>query len=179
MRLCSRRAATDSAASAAGGSFTACWSVCPTSRPTRRAEAARAWLTRQGASVEEAELLATEALNVIDDARFAPLFGPASRAEAPIVGEAAGAPVRGIVDRLAIDDDGVIVLDYKTDRPAPATAEATPDAYVLQMALYRDVMRQIFPGKPVRCALLWTEAPRLMELPDARLDAVFNAFARG
>ena len=71
------------------------------------------------------------------------------------------------------------VLDYKTDRPAPTTAEAAPDAYVLQMALYRAVLRQIFPNKLVRCALLWTEAPLLVELPDARLDAVFPDFVNG
>ncbi len=145
----------------------------------RRAEAARAWLRRQGASGDEADLLTAEALAVIANQDFAALFSAASRAEAPIVGEAAGRPVRGIVDRLALDDTSVTVLDYKTDRPAPATAEATPDSYVLQMALYRAVLRQIFPHKQVRCALLWTEAPLLMALPDARLDAVFADFAGG
>ncbi len=124
-------------------------------------------------------MLAREALAVIEDARFSPLFGAGSRAEAPIIGKAAGRVVRGIVDRLAVDDTGVIVLDYKTDRPAPATAEAAPDSYVLQMALYRCVLRQIFPHKHVRCALLWTEAPLLVELPDARLDAVFAEFVGG
>ena len=29
-------------------------------------------------------------------------------------------------------------------------------------------------GKPVRCALLWTDAPRLMALPEARMDAVLK-----
>lgn len=151
----------------------------PDLAPGRRAEAARAWLRRQGASGEEADLLAVEALAVIANQDFAALFSANSRAEAPIVGEAAGRPVRGVVDRLAVDDGGVIVLDYKTDRPAPATADAAPDSYVLQMALYRAVLRQIFPNKAVRCALLWTEAPLLVELPDARLDAVFATFAQG
>jgi ATP-dependent helicase/nuclease subunit A len=47
------------------------------------------------------------------------------------------------------------------------------------MALYREVMREIFPNKAVRCALLWTEAPRLMELSHMHMDHVFDAFARG
>src|SRR5690606_31055617 len=121
----------------------------------KRREAALAWLRRQGVEASLAEAYATEALNVIEDARFAAVFGPSSRAEAPIIGEAAGRPVRGIVDRLAVGADHVLVLDFKTDRPAPQTAEATPDAYVLQLALYRAVLRQIFPGRAVRCALLW------------------------
>jgi ATP-dependent helicase/nuclease subunit A len=145
----------------------------------RRAEAARLWLKRQGADDAEAEALASEALAVLNDAAFAPLFGPGSRAEAPIVGEVEGKPVRGVVDRLAIDDAGVMVLDFKTDRPAPARVEDTPESYLLQMTLYRAVMQRIFPGKAVRCALLWTETPHLVELPAARLDAVFDKFRRG
>ena len=101
------------------------------------------------------------------------------RAEAPIVGEAAGKAVRGVVDRLVVDGARVIVLDFKTDRPAPTDAAKAPDAYVLQLALYREVLCKIFPGKRVSCALLWTEAPALMDLPEARLDAVLEAYRRG
>ena len=73
--------------------------------------------------------------------------------------------------------DRVLVLDFKTDRPPPTDAAAAPDSYVMQLALYREVLRKIFPGKTVSCALLWTEKPHLMELPDSRLDAVFATFA--
>lgn len=151
----------------------------PDVAPARRVESAHAWLKRQGADAAETEAYAREAIAVIDDPRFAAVFGPQSRAEAPIVGEAAGKAVSGVVDRLAVDGDRVIVLDFKTDRPAPANAADAPDAYVLQLALYREVLRQIFPGKRVTCALLWTEKPLLMELPEARLDAVFEVFRRG
>ncbi|MGQ0534131.1 MAG: double-strand break repair helicase AddA [Caulobacteraceae bacterium] len=151
----------------------------PDVTPEKRAAVARAWLARQGADAIEVETYTNEALTVIGDHRFAAVFAPASRAEAPIVGEAAGRAVRGIVDRLAVDDEHVIVLDFKTDRPAPIDPAATPEPYVLQLALYREVLRKIFPSRIVSCALLWTEEPRLMELPEARLDAVFATFARG
>jgi ATP-dependent helicase/nuclease subunit A len=151
----------------------------PDVAPGRRASAAHVWLKRQGANDEEVEAFAREALGVIDDVRFAAVFGPMSRAEAPIIGQVCGRAVRGIVDRLAIDDERVIVLDFKTDRPAPIDAAAAPDAYVLQLALYREVLRQIFPAKAVSCALLWTEAPHLMELPEARLDAALQVLSRG
>ncbi|WP_395646781.1 double-strand break repair helicase AddA [Terricaulis sp.] len=151
----------------------------PEVAPARREAVAAFWLARQGVSEQDAALFAREALAVLNEPHFAAYFGPSSRAEAPVVGEANGKFVRGVVDRLAVDDKRVMVLDFKTDRPAPTTPDATPDAYVLQMALYREVMRKIFPGKIVSCALLWTEAPVLMELPEARLDTVFNAFAAG
>ncbi|MBC7768026.1 MAG: UvrD-helicase domain-containing protein, partial [Phycisphaerales bacterium] len=148
----------------------------PDVAPAQRAAAARAWLQRQGVDEEEAKAFAREALAVIDDARFAAVFSAKSRAEAPIIGEAGGRSVRGVVDRLVVEEARVIILDFKTDRPAPVDAAKAPDAYVLQLALYREVLRKIFPGKAVTCALLWTEAPHLMELPDARLDAVFETF---
>jgi len=146
---------------------------------SQRAAAARAWLTRQGVDNAEADAFAREALAVIEDKRFAAVFGSKSRPEAPIIGDVAGHAVRGIVDRLIIEDDRILVLDFKTDRPAPTDADKAPDAYVLQLALYREVLRRIFPGKLVSCALLWTEAPHLMPLPEARLDAVFKAFRYG
>lgn len=143
----------------------------------KREASALAWLKRQGVEDGEAEQFAREALNVISDARFAAVFSPTSRAEAPIIGVVKGKAIRGVVDRLAVEKDRVIVLDFKTDRPAPSDAAAAPDSYVMQLALYREVLRKIFPGKTVSCALLWTEKPHLMELPDSRLDAVFATFA--
>jgi ATP-dependent helicase/nuclease subunit A len=63
----------------------------------------------------------------------------------------------------------VLVIDYKTDRLPPATADEVPAAYLRQMATYRALLRQIYPGREVRCALLWTAEPRLMILEDAAL----------
>ena len=145
--------------------------------PDKREAAAHAWLKRQGVDEAEAATFALEALSVINDERFAAVFSPASRAEAPIVGEVRGKAIRGVVDRLAVEKDRVLVLDFKTDRPAPTDAAAAPDSYVMQLALYREVLRKIFPGKIVSCALLWTEKPHLMALPDSRLDDVFATFA--
>ena len=45
------------------------------------------------------------------------------------------------------------------------------EAYLLQLAAYRLAVSRIFPGKPVRAALLWTDGPRLMAMPDTMLDA--------
>ncbi len=149
----------------------------PEIAPERRAEAARVWLTRRGASEEEAARHTAEVLGVM--ARFPALFGPLSRAEAPIVGGAAGKAISGIVDRLTVEEAFVTVLDYKTDRPAPANAALAPPGYILQMSLYREVLQQIFPGRNVVCALLWTEAPLLMWLSPEQLDAAFIAHQSG
>ena len=68
---------------------------------------------------------------------------------------------------LLVTDDEVLIVDYKSNRPPPTTAEATPVPYLAQMAVYRDLAVQAFPGRTIKAALLWTEAPRLVILPDS------------
>ncbi|MGH7005883.1 MAG: PD-(D/E)XK nuclease family protein, partial [Alphaproteobacteria bacterium] len=77
----------------------------------------------------------------------------------------------GQVDRLAIADREIHVIDYKTNRAPPRTAADTPALYVKQMAAYRALLREIYPGRAVRCFLLWTDGPHLAELDAARLDS--------
>jgi ATP-dependent helicase/nuclease subunit A len=144
-----------------------------------RAAVALGWLKRRGVEPGEAEGLAAETLSVLNDPRFAHVFAEGSRAEAPIIGRVSGLAVRGIVDRLVVRDDEVEILDFKSDRPSPARPEDAPEGYVLQMALYRAVLRQIFPSKRVRCALLWTEKPALVELGEAQMEAALGALHSG
>ncbi len=114
-------------------------------------------------------------LAVLDDPAFAALFGPGSRAEVPIVGliDSGGGPqaVSGQVDRLVVAENSVLVVDYKTNRPAPATEAGVAPVYLRQMAAYRVVLSKIYPDHRIDCALLWTDGPRLMQLSPAILDA--------
>lgn len=151
----------------------------PEVTPTRRELAAAAWLKTQGVSGDEADAYVREALGVLADPGFAAVFGPGSRAETPIIATLSdGAVVRGVIDRMVVSADEVLLLDFKTDRPPPPTAEDTPQRILAQMAAYRAALRLVFPGKVVRSALLWTEEPRLMALPEALLDAAQPADAR-
>jgi ATP-dependent helicase/nuclease subunit A len=116
---------------------------------------------------------------VLEDPRFGELFAAGSRAEVPIVGRlpAGGGTilVSGQVDRLAVTAGGVLIADYKTNRPAPRRAEDVPEAYVKQLALYRAVLGRIYPQQPVRAALLWTGVPDLMEISAQALDRALAA----
>jgi len=145
--------------------------------PERREAAAQNFVARAGAdfSAEERDELVRAALALFADPRFAPLFAPGSRAEVPIVGRLArtGRPdalVSGQIDRLAVNPDGVLIADYKTDRDPPQSPEAAPAAYVTQLALYRAVLQRIYPDRPIRAALVWTNFPSLMEFSAAVLD---------
>ncbi len=141
----------------------------------RRGQAALRYLSAaaHGLSPAEAEAIAGEVLAVLAHPDFAPLFGPGSVAEAPLVGLIEGPEgpqaVSGQVDRLCVRPDKVLVVDFKTSRPPARTPEQVAPAYLRQMALYRAVLSRVYPGRPVEAALLWTDGPRLMPLPAAAL----------
>ncbi len=138
-----------------------------------RAEAAARFLARPGLGLEadtRAEI-AAETLAVLDDPGFAALFGPGSLAEVPVTGVVGGSVVSGQIDRLVIGDGEVLVVDYKTGRRCPSSAEAVAPQYVRQMALYRALLQRALPGRAVRCGLVFTAQPRLLALPDEALDA--------
>lgn len=137
----------------------------------RHAIAAR-YLTRTEtiSSADQTDILAA-VFRVLDHPEFAALFQPGSLSEAPIAGMIGGQAIGGVIDRMHVTDAEVLIVDYKSNRPPPSTAEATPPQYLTQMAAYRDLAAQAFPGRTVKTALLWTEAPRLVLLPDALLDA--------
>ena len=149
----------------------------PAIAPADRPLAARAWLDRPGNALAAgtAGEIAAEVLAILDHPELAPLFGPGSRAEVPLTGLVTGldgvqSVVGGLVDRLAVLDGEVLLADYKTNRDPPQTAAETPVLYLRQLAAYRAVLREIFPGKNVRCALVWTRAARVVMLPDPLLD---------
>jgi len=135
-----------------------------------RAGAAARFLARPGHDLPvDAQIeIAREALALLDH----PVFAPGGLAEAPIAGRIGGRLFSGQVDRLLVDAGRVMVVDYKTNRPVPATPEAVPAVYLRQMAAYRALLRATFPGRPILCALLWTYSAELMVLPDGLLDQV-------
>jgi ATP-dependent helicase/nuclease subunit A len=153
----------------------------PAVPPERRMEAAVAFCRRAHPQPAEAEIAATvaEVIAVTDDPAFQPLFAPGTRAEVPVVGRimAGGRerPVSGQIDRLAVTPEAVLIADFKTDRAPPRRAEDVPMAYRVQLALYRAVLGRLYPDRPVRAALVFTQTPQLIALPDVMLDQAFAA----
>jgi ATP-dependent helicase/nuclease subunit A len=149
--------------------------LLPDLAPDRRAAAARALLEREPDlnPAQRAEMAAA-ALGVLSDARFAAVFGPDSRAEAAVAGSSprlpAGLAVSGRVDRLVIEKDRVLVADFKTNRPAPERIEDADPAYLVQMAVYAAVLGEVFPGRRIEAALVWTDGPKLMPIAENIVD---------
>ncbi len=153
------------------------------------AETASRYVKARGSELDEMarRAIVEETLRILNDSDFAPLFGPDSLAEVPLVGRIARAgesgpafDIAGQIDRLVALDNAVLIVDYKTNRPPPVRPEDVAPGYLAQLAAYRAAIREIFPGKTIRAALLWTDGPHLMEIPRALLDAAdakIRAFA--
>jgi ATP-dependent helicase/nuclease subunit A len=155
----------------------------PAIPPELREKAAAEFVSRRGAVLPAAVCasIVRETLAVLRDPAFSAVFKAASRAEVaiaaeiqPPAGRGAALRIAGQIDRLAEVGDSVLIVDYKTNRPPPAEVADIPRAYVLQLAGYRMAVQRIFAPAMVRAALLWTDGPRIMELPAEVLDSAAN-----
>jgi ATP-dependent helicase/nuclease subunit A len=143
---------------------------------SRRADFARRFLARHGGDLAAAErqALVADAMKVLGHPDLAPLFAADSLGEVPLLAEIVVAgrsiEISGQIDRLSVTPTAVFIADYKSDRTPPQAVDDVSKAYIGQLAAYRAALRQIYPDRPVRAALVWTEGPTIMEIPEALLD---------
>jgi ATP-dependent helicase/nuclease subunit A len=132
-------------------------------------------VARVHASAGEISAIVEEVLRVRENPAFASLFGPGSFGEVGLRGRVSWQGRRfrfpGRLDRVVVQDDGVLVVEFKTDRFVPAEPSGIRPGYLRQLALYRRALEGLFPGKPVSCGILWTVSPRLMLVPPALIQA--------
>ncbi|MFN4010900.1 MAG: double-strand break repair helicase AddA [Pannonibacter sp.] len=124
-----------------------------------------------------ADELTSEVLRIVEDPAFAELFAEGGLAEVPITGQLVAADgitvqVTGQIDRLVVNANRVLILDYKTNRHVPEDATGIPPDYLAQLAVYRALLLEIYPGHDVEAALLWTSVPRLMPVDNTALDTI-------
>ncbi len=151
--------------------------ILPDIEPDQRESTAKRFLADDSQlSPEQAAEIIAVTMGVLNHSGFVDLFGADSRAELPITGTVSVAGsrhlVQGKIDRLVVRTDEVLMLDFKTNRPPPQTISAVPSAYIDQMATYRALLTQVWPDRKIRCALLWTDGPDLMEIPSTMMDHI-------
>lgn len=81
-------------------------------------------------------------------------------------------PMTGKIDRLVYHDGAWWIIDYKTNRPPATDVESVPDAYLFQMAAYRALLQQLYPGQTIHAVLVWTHTASVMRLPADKLDQI-------
>ncbi len=98
---------------------------------------------------------------LFDNLEFAEIFGENSRAEVPVIGELDGRIVSGRIDRLVVQSDKIMIIDFKTSRKIP---EIMPQNYIKQMDKYKRIMQAQYPQHNIHKYILWTGGPKLVEL---------------
>ena len=142
----------------------------PAVLPSARGEAAARWLARHAGdfAAEARAEMAQAALAVVCNPRWADLFAPDALAEVPIAAVVGDQVVAGVIDRLVVGPSRIRLVDFKTARRVPETADQVPMAILRQMAAYSAALEATYPGRVIEVAVLYTTAPRLIALsPEA------------
>jgi len=70
----------------------------------------------------------------------------------------------GIIDRLVVTDDEAFIIDYKSRQNLSGDLTKIAEEYREQLSRYRDAVKQLWPEKTARAAILFTAQRRLVEL---------------
>ncbi len=121
---------------------------------------------------DRAELL-QEVSGVLQTEALAPVFAQGSLAEVPISADLHGRRLHGVIDRLIVSETEVQAIDFKSNATVPDMPESCPIGLLRQMGAYAHALSQIYPGRQIRTAILWTRTAHLMWLPhDLVTDAL-------
>ena len=105
-----------------------------------------------------------EAMDALDAPAFADVLRPAddlqARNELPILYQHNGRRVYGMIDRLLVGKERLILVDYKTHRIEPQQCEMLARHYAPQLKLYADGLRRLWPKHRIDARLLFTHAGR-------------------
>ena len=63
------------------------------------------------------------------------------------------------MDRVIVDPESVLVVDFKTGGPTPLA-----DEYREQLRRYRGLLAEIYPGRSIRSVLSYLDQDRIEEV---------------
>ncbi|MDZ4306972.1 double-strand break repair helicase AddA [Allopontixanthobacter sp.] len=132
-----------------------------------REHSARVWLARQAPDLADAmrEDMLQSALTVLATPEFVEIFSPAALAEVPLAAIVEGQVIAGTADRLLVTDKAVTVVDFKTARRPPTGLADLPRSTLQQMGAYAAALAEIYPGRTISAAVLYTQTPLLVPVP--------------
>ena len=117
---------------------------------TQRTEFLQQYLTNNDLNSQEATII----LNKINEifAKFSDLLNnPNSKAEVPIIAKIDGKLFSGKIDRLIVEKDKVLIVDYKTGEQN----DNLKQQYQEQMLIYQQIIQKLYPNKEVGHKIIW------------------------
>jgi ATP-dependent helicase/nuclease subunit A len=108
-----------------------------------------------------------EAEAVLTAPHLSHVFAPGTLAEVELCSDSAalGEPLLGTMDRLIVDEDRVLAVDFKTNAVVPSRPEEVPEGLLRQMGAYAEMLGAIHPDRVIETAILWSRTAELMPLP--------------
>lgn len=123
--------------------------------------------------------LLAEARNVLTDPDLAHIFAPGSLSEVALHADLGGRVLQGAIDRLIVGADHILAVDFKSNATIPDAPEQVPEGILRQMGAYAHALAQIWPGKRIETAILWTTSGELMPLPGVLTTAALSRAGTG
>lgn len=138
--------------------------------PPLSAEQAKQQIRHESALADnnnELDIWMDEACKTVKNKDFDHIFKPSAYQQAlnelPVMYQHNKRPVYGVIDRLIINDDNILLIDYKTHQvEIEAELETLADTFQNQMLLYRTAVEKLWPGLKIKSGLLFTHSARLI-----------------
>jgi ATP-dependent helicase/nuclease subunit A len=140
---------------------------------------AREFLTHYPDLEAEHNQIIPEVMKLLAKPDLQMLFGPQSRAEVPIGGRVLmpGGDHQlfsGRIDRYVEMPEAILIADYKTTRHPPSADDPIDADIAVQLEIYRKLVSAAYPGKEVRCAIVWTAGPHYRLVTTEELDEAWQ-----
>ncbi|MFW8593803.1 double-strand break repair helicase AddA [Cribrihabitans neustonicus] len=123
---------------------------------------------------EDGGALLAEAAAALRNPDCIHVFDAGTLAEVPFTADLEGERIHGIIDRLILTPEKVLAVDFKSNATVPHSPEACPEGLLRQMGAYAHALSQIYPGRQVETAILWTRTAMLMPLPHDLVSAALK-----
>ncbi|MFY0595119.1 MAG: double-strand break repair helicase AddA [Cognatishimia sp.] len=134
-------------------------------------------LENAGEGAEAWNDLLAEAAQVLTAPKLKHLFAADTLAEVSLTANLGDQKLHGTIDRLIVSDTEVLAVDFKTNAVVPEKIAKTPEGLLRQMGAYAHALKQIYPDRVIKTALLWTKTGQLMPLPDGLItEALGNVY---
>ncbi|MEM7520540.1 MAG: double-strand break repair helicase AddA, partial [Pseudomonadota bacterium] len=115
-----------------------------------------------------------EVQRVLTSDHLLPLPNAVTLLEVPVTATIRGMRLHGVIDRLVICDNAIQLIDYKTNRVVPASADDCPEGLLRQMGAYQEILEAIYPAHQITACLLWTADATLMPLPNKLIASALD-----
>ncbi|MBT8128217.1 MAG: UvrD-helicase domain-containing protein, partial [Gammaproteobacteria bacterium] len=138
-------------------------------RPPLTADQVRLQIRQESSMADDIELdrWLDEARRTLNDVRFACIFKPTDYRkvmnELPVLYQDDDKTVFGLIDRLIVNDDSIILIDYKTHQvDDEAQLDTLAREFSHQLSLYKKGVSKLWPNIKINSGLLFTHSAHLL-----------------